>query len=157
MSLNKGLAAALKSARAVRRLSQQDLGDTAAPRYIWMLEDGKSSPTLNKLEMLSVALQLDLTTLVALSIAARDKVPVAQVLERVKAEITTFEEMGGLSMLEEHSQGNPSTKRGEMLKKLVAVQECKRQGLTQKATVENLGIPRSTVHDLWKMETPEKS
>jgi len=155
MSLNKGLAAALKSARAVRGLSQQDLGDTAAPRYIWMLEDGKSSPTLSKLEKLSVALQLDLTTLVALSVAARDQIPVSQVIERVQAEITAFEERGGLSLLAEQVAGEAPNKSREKQRKLAAIQECRRQGLTQKETVERLGIPRSTVHDLWKLAGAE--
>lgn len=45
-----------------------------------------------------------------------------------------------------------NSRTSERLRKLAAVQECKRQGLTQKATGEKPGIPRSTVSDMWRLQ-----
>ena len=67
-------------------------------------------------------------------------------------EIEAFEAAGGKELLSNHFAGNaPTSRSSERLRKLAAVQECKQQGLTQKATGEKLGIPRSTVSDLWKL------
>lgn len=151
MSLNKGLAAVLKSARSVSGLSQQDLGDAVDRTYVWMMENAKSSPTVNKLEQVATALNFDLVTLLALSVAVRDQTPVTEVLERVQNELAEFERKGGLSLLAAQVEGRGPTRTSEKLRKIAAVQDCKRRGLTQKEAVEELGIPRSTVHDLWKL------
>jgi hypothetical protein len=60
--------------------------------------------------------------------------------------------MGGTKKLADTMEsGVLKSRASEQLRKMAAVQECKRAGLTQKATVEKLGLPKSTVHDLWKM------
>jgi transcriptional regulator with XRE-family HTH domain len=152
MSLSKGFAAVLRTARAVRGLSQQDLGDASDRKHFWQIENAKSSPTLNKLEKLSKALQFDPVTLLALCVAVRDKVSPSDVLQRVQKELAEFERMGGTKELADSMEsGVFKSRASEQLRKLAAVQECKREGLTQKATMEKLGFPKSTVHDLWKM------
>jgi transcriptional regulator with XRE-family HTH domain len=157
MSLSKGLAAALKAARAVRALSQQDLGDAGDRKHLWLMENGKSSPTLNKFDELSRALNFDPVTLLTLCVAARDQISPAETLARVQKEIKEFEQLGGIEKLQRNFEGGRHVSRAEdRVLKLEAVQRCKREGLTQKATVEKLGIPRSTVHDLWKIETLEE-
>ncbi|MEE3508292.1 XRE family transcriptional regulator [Pseudomonas sp. 10C3] len=151
MSLSKGLAAALKAARSVRALSQQDLGNAGDRKHLWLMENAKSSPTLNKFDELSRALKLDPVTLLALCVAARDRISPADALVRAQREIDEFEQLGGIEKLLRNFEGDGQSSRAEeRAHKLAAVQECKRQGLSQKATIEKLGIPRSTVNDLWK-------
>ncbi|KAB0499100.1 helix-turn-helix domain-containing protein [Pseudomonas vancouverensis] len=157
MSLSNGFAAVLKAVRAVRGLSQQDLGDVSDRKHFWQIENAKSSPTLNKLEKLSKALQFDPVTLLTLSLAVRDEVSPSEVLQRVQKELADFERMGGLKELVDSMQsGVPKSRASEQLRKLAAVRLCKREGLTQKATTEKLGLPKSTVHDLWKMTDPDE-
>lgn len=152
MSLSKGFAAVLRTARAVRGLSQQDLGDVSDRKHFWQIENARSSPTLNKFEKLSKALQFDPVTLLALCVATRDNVSPSDVLQRVQKELAEFESMGGTKKLAESMEsGVLKSRASEQLRKMAAVQECKRAGLTQKATMEKLGLPKSTVHDLWKM------
>jgi len=157
MSLSKGLAAALRSARKVRGLSQQGLGDAGDRKHLWQMENGKSSPTLNKLEELSQALNYDPVTLLTLCIAVRDDITPDDVLKRAQRELIEFEQLGGMKELAANSDSEPFNSRtNEKQRKLAAVQACKREGLTQKATMERLGMPKSTVHDLWKLATVEE-
>lgn len=74
MSLSKELAAVLRSVRAVKGLSQQDLGDASDRKHLWLMESAKSSPTLNKFDELAKALQVSPVTLLALCVALRDGV-----------------------------------------------------------------------------------
>lgn len=153
MSLSKGLSAVLRTARAVRGLSQQAMGDAGDRKHLWLMENGKSSPTLGKLDELARALNFDPVTLLALSVSVRDQVSPTEVIKRVQQELAAFEKADGLAQLALNAEGGADQSRAnERLRKLVAVQDCKRQGLTQKDTVEKLGIPKSTVHDLWKIE-----
>lgn len=155
MSLSKGLAAALKTARAIRALSQQDLGDASDRKHLWLIENAKSSPTLNKFDELSRALNFDPITLLALSVAARDQISPTDALVRVQKEIEEFEKLGGVEKLMRNFEGDGQiTRAAERTRRLTAIQECKRLGMSQKATIEKLGIPRSTVNDLWKIEIP---
>lgn len=146
----------LRSARAVRSLSQQDLGDASDRKYLWLLENGKSSPTLKKFDEIAQSLQFDPLTLLAMCIALRDGISVSDALERSKKEAEAFDALGGSELLSNHfAVDGFNSRASERSRKLVAVQECKRQGLTQKATIEKLGIPRSTVNDLWNLKDPE--
>lgn len=157
MSLSKELAAVLKTARAVRQLSQQDLGDAGDRKHLWLMEGGRSSPTINKLEQLASALQFDPVSLLALTVAIKGDENVWTVLERVKAELLAFEQQGGASLLMDHFEGRAPTRSSERLKRLAAVKACRREGLTQKATAERLGLPRSSVHDLWKVSDSDNA
>lgn len=156
MSLSKGLAAVLRSTRAVRGLSQEDLGDTSDRKHLWLMENARSSPTLNKFDELAKALQFDPVTLLALCVCVRDDIAPDEMVARLRQELETFDALGGLESLRGQFQGDGLTSRAsERSRKLAAVLECKRLGLTQKATVEKLGIPRSTVSDLWKLDQGE--
>jgi len=153
MPLNKELAAVLRSARAVRSLSQEDLGDASDRKHLWLMESARSSPTLNKFNELAKALHFNPVTLLALCISLRDDASVDEVLELTRQELEAFTAAGGNALLAEHFAGDgQSTRTRERQRKLEAVLACKRQGLSQKATGERLGIPRSTVSDLWKLD-----
>lgn len=153
MSLSKELAAVLRSVRAVKGLSQQDLGDASDRKHLWLMESAKSSPTLNKFDELAKALQVSPVTLLALCVALRDGIGPIDVLSLVRKELDAFEAAGGCELTSGYISGKTSNSRAsERRRKLAAVQECKRQGLTQRATGEKLGIPRSTVSDLWKLQ-----
>lgn len=151
MSLSKGLAAALKTARTVRGMSQQDLGDAGDRKHLWLMENARSSPTLNKFAELAKALEFDPVTLLILSVAAQNDIPPTEVLSRVQLELEEFARLDGPSKLASHTvPGAKNSRTLEREKKLAAVQSCKLQGMTQKATAEKLGIARSTVNDMWR-------
>lgn len=153
MSLSKELAAVLRSVRAVKGLSQQDLGDASDRKHLWLMESARSSPTLNKFDELAKALGVSPVTLLALCVALRDGIAPDDLLSLVQKELEAFKAAGGDELMSAHVSGAMLNSRAsERVRKLAAVQECKRQGLTQKATGERLGIPRSTVSDLWKLQ-----
>jgi transcriptional regulator with XRE-family HTH domain len=129
------------------------MGDAGDRKHLWLMENGKSSPTLGKLDELARALNFDPVTLLALCVSVRDQVSPSEVIERVQQELAEFEKANGLEQLALNAEGGADRSRtNERQRKLAAVQDCKRQGLTQKETVDRLGIPKSTVHDLWKIE-----
>lgn len=156
MSLSKGLAAVLRTARSVRGVSQQDLGATSDRKHFSKIENEKASPTLNKFDDVAAALSFNPVTLLALCVALRDQISPSEALARAQKEIEEFEALGGMERLQSNFAGSSVKSRAnERLRKLSAVQECKRQGFSQRETIEKLGIPRSTVNDLWNCEPPE--
>lgn len=156
MSLSKGFAAVLRTVRAVRGFSQQDLGDAGDRKHLWLMEKAKSSPTLNKFEELSQALQFDPVTILALCVSQRDEVSPAEVIKRVQKELAEFERLGGLKQLADSMvDGEFKSHNDDRSRKLEAIQECKRAGLTPKETIAKLGFTKSTVYALWKLVDEE--
>lgn len=69
MNLRQNLAAAIKSIRKSRGLTQEDFGIVSSRTYLSSLERGLKSPTLDKLEELSSVLNVHPATVVLLAYA----------------------------------------------------------------------------------------
>ncbi|HVZ43177.1 MAG TPA: helix-turn-helix transcriptional regulator [Ramlibacter sp.] len=86
MPQKPSFAAALKTVRKARGLSQEAFSEVSSRTYLSSLERGLKSPTLNKIESLSEALGVHPLTLLALAYAADDK-SLQKLLARVSAEL----------------------------------------------------------------------
>lgn len=64
-------AKALKHARKLRQLSQEDFGLVSSRTYVSTLERGLKSPTLSKIDELAAVLSLHPLTLLTLAYASR--------------------------------------------------------------------------------------
>jgi transcriptional regulator with XRE-family HTH domain len=81
-------AAALRTVRRARNVSQEDLGELSSRTYVSTLERGLKSPTLQKIEQLAQMLEVHPLTLLVLSYSksTADK-DVARALAVVNAEL----------------------------------------------------------------------
>ncbi len=75
INLRQALAAALKTVRKSRRLTQEDFGLVSSRTYLSTLERGLKSPTLDKLQEIAEVMTVHPASLVLLAcaIAAGDK------------------------------------------------------------------------------------
>ncbi len=81
-------AAALRTARVARRLSQEALGELSSRTYVSTLERGLKSPTLHKVEQFASMLDLHpLTLLVMTYSASLSRVDVDRALADVLTEL----------------------------------------------------------------------
>ena len=86
----------------------------------------------------------------------RDEVSPAEVIKRVQKELAEFERLGGLKQLADSMvDGEFKSHNDDRSRKLEAIQECKRAGLTPKETIAKLGFTKSTVYALWKLVDEE--
>lgn len=69
MDLRKGLAAALKSVRKSRQLTQEDFSLVSSRTYLSTLERGIKSPTLDKLQEIAEVMSVHPASLVLLACA----------------------------------------------------------------------------------------
>ena len=69
MNLRQGLAAALKSVRKSRKLTQEDFGMVSSRTYLSTLERGIKSPTLDKLQEIAEVMSVHPASLVLLAYA----------------------------------------------------------------------------------------
>lgn len=153
MLFKEALAGALRGARAHRGFDYDDLADATHRTYVGMLEQGRANPTLEKLDEIASALQLDLLSVVSLVVAAkRDESPSAA-LQRAASQIREFEGAGGWDLVRgqfvdgeliKRSQGKPKQPQNAQ-----AIHKLKSEGLDKKAIAEKLGIARSTVQKWW--------
>ena len=150
MSRREGLAAALRAVRSVKGLVQIDLATAAARRYIHNIEQSKSNISVTKLDEISAAAGIDPITLLVLATVAAEGIPLEEVLARVTGELEAFRASGGLKLLtQQFNEGAVATKTQIRQQRAEAIQACKARGLTQRQTAEELGVPKSTIADLW--------
>ena len=69
MTLKSSFATVLRAIRNKRNITQRQFADATSRTYLSKLEGGKSSITLDKLEQLSVRLELSPLTLLALTLS----------------------------------------------------------------------------------------
>jgi len=150
MSRREGLAAALRAVRSVKGLVQIDLATAAARRYIHNIEQSKSNISVTKLDEISAAAGIDPITLMVLATVASEGIALDDVLARVTGELEVFRASGGLELLTQQlNEGAVAAKAQIRQQRAQAIQACKARGLTQRQTAEELGIPKSTIADLW--------
>jgi transcriptional regulator with XRE-family HTH domain len=154
MTLKLPFAAVLRAIRSKRGITQESLSEAGSRTYLGALERGESSISLDKLQVLSQTLQLSPLTLIALTLSTLDEQPIGPIVERLSAELEEFERIGGLEELKAQIADGilVSRKAGKLVdtQRLMAVHQCKADGLSQKETAVRLGLSKSTVHDLWK-------
>lgn len=159
MSNKPAFAAVLRALRLTRGLSQGALADALSAPRLSALESGKSTPSLDRLEALSDLLNISPTAVLALTQAIQSNEPASAILERARLDLIAFEQEGGMDHL------SAQLDQGSLVKRSAGkhfddarhrrVLQCKADGLTQKETATRLGLSTSTVHDLWKRQSPK--
>ncbi|WP_031325459.1 hypothetical protein [Pseudomonas taiwanensis] len=150
------LAAVLRTVRAARGLSQEQMVKTLEARHLHNVEHGLTNMTLKMLEGISGHLEVDPVALLAAASSfdrhetldefmvylrgELDKLRAMRVMDNVPAQFSD-------GVLIAAKGGKPATSA----EKIRAVLDCKADGLTQKETSVKLGIPKSTVHKIWHM------
>lgn len=100
MSLKIAFAAVLKAMRASRGLTQRNLAEVSSRTYVSKLERGYSSPTLEMLTTLSVPLNVNPLTLIAITLSAESGESVTTLLRRAQEEISDLAQLGVLNALQ---------------------------------------------------------
>lgn len=154
MPLRQALAAILRSVRSTRGLNQDEFKDAVTAKHLHLLENGKHSVTLDTLEEISEVLQTDPLTLLILASAIEKNLTRAVLLADLNEQLEGLEALGVMETIKAHYQDGKlipgKAGKSTSTERLNAIRECKTAGMTQKATSLALGIPQSTVHDLWK-------
>lgn len=87
MATRNSLAAALKTVRKARGLSQEAFSDVSSRTYMSSLERDLKSPTLNKLAELCEVMEIHPLTLLTLAYAGRGTRKTEQLLAQVRQEL----------------------------------------------------------------------
>ncbi|KRE89472.1 XRE family transcriptional regulator [Frateuria sp. Soil773] len=87
MAAKLGLAAALKTVRKARGLSQEAFSDVSSRTYLSTLERDLKSPTLHKLAALCEVMGIHPLTLLTLAYAGANDRKTEQLLEQVRREL----------------------------------------------------------------------
>ncbi|RMU19795.1 hypothetical protein ALP33_02477 [Pseudomonas amygdali pv. lachrymans] len=156
MNLKLAIGAVLRTLRSKERRTRESLFDAGSTTYLGRLEDGKSSISIDKLELISETFGISPVTLLTLAVATGKAKTIQEILSQVRTELDAFEASGGLNEL------NTQIKDGELvprrpgkpidLQRLENVLRCKSEGMSQKMTAETLGISKQTVHKLWNRD-----
>lgn len=99
MSLKTGFATVLKAMRVSRGLTQKHMADTTSRTYMSKLEQGRSSPTIDKLTAISGALGLSPLTLFTLTLGVESGQTIKTLVQHLEADIADLEAMGALKSL----------------------------------------------------------
>lgn len=155
--LKNELAATLRAIREQRALSYTELNDATFRTTLSLIERAKTGISLSKLADLALALDFDLTALVALCVALERGEPVHDALSAASRELKKFTDDGGLELINANMDGTKLVQRpaGKPAKKknMQAVLELKSQGKTQAETVRLLGLSQSSVQRYWHLGT----
>jgi transcriptional regulator with XRE-family HTH domain len=87
MAAKHGLAAALKTVRKARGLSQEAFSDVSSRTYLSSLERDLKSPTLNKLAELCEVMEIHPLTLLTLAYAGGNQRKTDQLLAQMRQEL----------------------------------------------------------------------
>lgn len=146
MSLRQSFAAVLQMLRQLKGLTQHSMATQLDQTTVSKVESGKHSVTLDVSHKLAAALDLELTTLVVLTVS-RDSNRTPGKSFASLAEIETLE------LADAHQPTEPDCKVPlnvlSAREKWQAVQELKGKGLTQGEAARQLEMPESTLRRLW--------
>ena len=95
MATTNSLAAALKTARKARGLSQEAFSDVSSRTYLSTLERGLKSPTLSKLSALCEVMEIHPLTLLTLAYAGDKESNIARLQAQIQSEIALVLKKGG--------------------------------------------------------------
>ncbi|MBK4998983.1 helix-turn-helix domain-containing protein [Pseudomonas sp. S31] len=99
MSLKTGFATVLKAMRVSRGLTHKHMAEASSRGYMSKLEQGRSSPTVDKLTVISEALGLSPLTLFTLTLSLERGEPIDTLLQRLKADIADLDANDALKAL----------------------------------------------------------
>lgn len=153
MPLKEPLAAVLRLTRSAQGLSQEDFHGRVEARHMNNIEHAKSSPTLSTLEELASGLGIDLVAILAVASAHEKGLGLKEYLRYLASEAGRLESLGVWKKMDgEFEAGKLVTThprvRSSSLNK-AAVLKCKAAGMTQKETVDALGLGKATVSRIW--------
>jgi len=94
MATTNSLAAALKTARKARGLSQEAFSDVSSRTYLSTLERGLKSPTLSKLSALCEVMEIHPLTLLTLAYAGDKESSITRLQAQVQTEIALLLKKG---------------------------------------------------------------
>lgn len=148
------LAAILRTTRAARGLSQEQLRSTLEARHLHNIEHAKSNATLEMLQGISEQLDVDLVALMAAAASYERGETLEEFMTYLWSELSKLNDLGVLEnvpnqFLDGELIAAKSGKPSIPAEKIRSVLDCKAKGLTQKETSVKLGIPTSTVHKIW--------
>ncbi|MCU7247203.1 helix-turn-helix domain-containing protein [Pseudomonas koreensis] len=96
MSLKTGFANVLKTLRISRGLTHKQMAEASSRGYMSKLEQGLSSPTVDKLTAISDTLGLSPLTLFTLTLSVESGQPIDSLVQRLKADVADLEAHGAL-------------------------------------------------------------
>lgn len=99
MSLKTGFANILKTLRISRGLTHKQMAEASSRGYMSKLEQGLSSPTVDKLTAISDTLGLSPLTLFTLTLSVESGQPIDSLVQRLKADVADLEAHGALKQL----------------------------------------------------------
>lgn len=148
------LAAVLRTVRAARGLSQEQLGSALEARHLHNVEHGTSNVTLKMLKSISERLDVDVVALLAAASSYDRQETLEEFMTYLWTELNKLRDMQVLENVPaQFSDGTLiAAKAGKppiASEKIKAVLNCKSEGLTQKETSVKLRMPVSTVHKIW--------
>lgn len=148
------LAAVLRTTRAARGLSQEQLASTVEPSHLHKIEHAKSNVSLEMLEDISKRLDVDSVALLAAAASYERQESLEDFMTHLRAELGKLVEMRVMESLPAQFSGRAliAAKSGKQpipADRIQAILDCKADGLTQKQISVKLGIPYSTVHKIW--------
>ncbi|WP_283181249.1 helix-turn-helix domain-containing protein [Pseudomonas svalbardensis] len=147
MSLRNSYAAVLQLLRTHKGLSQQEISGKVVQSHVSHLESAKTTATVDVTYELAVALKMHPAAFFALILASHEQRPAREMLLAALEEI---DELGlADAVLPTAPRNLVSSRVEEARKKWVAVQELKREGLSQSEAAKRLDIPDSTLRRLW--------
>lgn len=94
MATTNSLAAALKTVRKARGLSQEAFSDVSSRTYLSTLERGLKSPTLSKLSALCEVMEIHPLALLTLAYAGDKESNITRLLAQVQSELTLLLKKG---------------------------------------------------------------
>lgn len=150
MSLRQSFAAVLQMLRKRKGVTQHSMATRLDQTTVSKVESGKHSATLDVSQKLAAALDLELTALVAFTVAHDSNRTPREVLLASLAEIEALELADAIqpSVPDSKVPLNVLSAR----EKWHAVQELKAQGLSQSEARKQLDLPESTVRRLWHLK-----
>jgi transcriptional regulator with XRE-family HTH domain len=90
MNIKVAFGLALKSARKVKNLTQEDFGVVSSRTYVSTVERGMKSITIDKLEDFSNVLNVHPLTLLSLAYIQNDEVKLDELLNLINSELVLF-------------------------------------------------------------------
>jgi transcriptional regulator with XRE-family HTH domain len=94
MATTNSLAAALKTVRKARGLSQEAFSDVSSRTYLSTLERGLKNPTLSKLSALCEVMEIHPLTLLTLAYAGDKESNITRLLAQVQSELAPLLKKG---------------------------------------------------------------
>ncbi|NQD77560.1 helix-turn-helix transcriptional regulator [Pseudomonas sp. B21-023] len=144
----KAFASALRFLRRQGSVLQADFDSGVSQSHVSRLEQGQSSPTLDRLEEIAAQLGLHPITLVAITCGASEQIPPAQLLERVRRELEAVASLDQPLPIEDQPITHPQIIEARKLRD--EVQRLKGLGHTKAEISRLLGIAKSTAAKHWQ-------